>query len=82
MMAPLSARRSSCVCDVLSVVEVVVMGLSLVLGMQEAASAEEITQYSVEEKNLRIEDMKTEYAQREREREAQRMSILRMQQLQ
>ena len=52
------------------------------LGMEEATSAEEITQYSVEEKNLCIEDMKTEYAQREREREAQRMSILRMQQLQ
>ena len=47
-----------------------------VLGVDKAASAEEITQYeSVVKKNLRIGDMK-QNTQREREREAQRISLL------
>ena len=46
------------------------------LGMTKAASAEEITQYeSVEKKYLRMGDMK-QNTQREREREAQRISLL------
>ena len=39
------------------------------LGMEKAASAEEITQQSVSEEEPAYERYKTEYAHRERERE-------------
>ena len=56
----------------------------LVLGMEEAASAEEITQLeSVERKNLRMGDMKQNtHREREGERGTKNSSIIKMQQLQ
>ena len=46
------------------------------LGVGEAASAEEITQQPVSQEEPAYGRYETEYAHREREREAQRMSIL------
>ena len=50
------------------------LDIDLLLGMNKAVNAEEITQQSVLKKNLRMRDAKL-YTHREREREAQRMSI-------